>query len=179
MNMSMGGPGAPGSEPLGFGGGETMGFGGGGLGCGIGSEAKMYKATRFEYALNGATVTFALGEEWCLEDGQACEESGSYKVTWAKEFRYDGARQRYLERELDPTDLESGTITELSKTVTDYDGDQPYLSWVHPSGESPVYTGYELGIARIDDPNGTPSTEYYQTDMLGTTRFLVDETEVG
>ena len=45
QNMSMGGGTL---EPLGFGGGETMAFGGGGLGCGFGSEAKRYKATRFE-----------------------------------------------------------------------------------------------------------------------------------
>jgi len=42
-----------------------------------------------------------------------------------------------------------------------------------PPSIPPEYRG-EAGTARINDLGGTPSTDYYHTDMLGTTRFLTD-----
>ena len=75
MGMAMGGP------------------GGGGLdACGIqyGPAWSQYKATRLEYAKNGQTVTYAIGEEWCWNGGGYLL---GYDLTYAREFRYDGARQ--------------------------------------------------------------------------------------
>ena len=57
-----------------------------------GPTEKKYSATRFEYALNGRAVTFALGEEWDWS-GIGCPTD--YDITFAREFRYDGARQRW------------------------------------------------------------------------------------
>jgi len=57
---------------------------------------------------------------------------------------------------------------------TRYDGNMPY--WSSDSSGTGTETGFELGLAKINDLSGTPAAEYYHTDMLGTTRFLTDET---
>jgi len=44
--------------------------------------------------------------------------------TWAREFRYDGARQRYLTRELDPSSLGA-----VSDQWTDYVGNSPIADY--------------------------------------------------
>jgi hypothetical protein len=86
----------------GSGGGMSMLTGGGG-GC-VGTTK--YTATRFEYAKNGQTVTYVLGEEWCWDrNPEHCPDPGTYKVLWAREFRYDGARARYMNAPLDPVTL--------------------------------------------------------------------------
>jgi len=57
---------------------------------------------------------------------------------------------------------------------TRYDGNMPY--WSSDSSGTGTETGFELGLAKVNDLGGTPAAEYYHTDMLGTTRFLTDET---
>ena len=47
-------------------------------------------------------------------------------MIFAREFRYDGSRQRYLDRQLDPAALETGAYTILSDTWSDYDGNSVY-----------------------------------------------------
>jgi len=45
---------------------------------------------------------------WCWDGQSECEAGGGptcYKVNWAREFRYDGARARYMNRKLSTTDL--------------------------------------------------------------------------
>lgn len=76
-------------------------------------------------------------------------------MTWARQFRSDGARQRYLDIELDPVALTGGTLTEVASTHTVYDGDQP--SWSRrtvTAGGSFVESGYELGRS-----SGTPDED--------------------
>ncbi|MGB2987711.1 MAG: hypothetical protein WBE26_17735, partial [Phycisphaerae bacterium] len=86
--------------------------------------------TRFTYAMNGRAVTYVVGETW--DYGQ------EHDITYAREFRYDGARQRYLNRELDPDDLENGFITAVSETWSDYDGDEIYGDY--------MIDGYDLAF---------------------------------
>ncbi len=71
--------------------------------------SQLYSATRLGYAQNGTAVTFAVGETWNWTGG-APDPTG-YDVTYAREFRYDGARARYLVRKLDAQDFtKSDTI---------------------------------------------------------------------
>ncbi len=50
-------------------------------------------------------MTFAVGDEWDVEGGVPTEES--YEILWAREYRYDEARARYLFRVLDPEELQN------------------------------------------------------------------------
>ena len=66
------------------------------------------------------------------------------------ESRYDGARARYLNRELDPTGLMEETVryTALSDVWTDYDGEEAYGDYTLASGTATETMAYELGIGR-------------------------------
>ena len=82
----------------------------------------LFTATRFDYAKNGRTVTYVLGEEW--EENRL---GNLYRtVTYAREFRYDSALARYLSRELDPFQAGNGRIVQLSSTWSYYEGDTIY-----------------------------------------------------
>ncbi len=48
------------------------------------------------YAQNGRAVTYGLGETWDYIGSSIT----NHTVTYAREFRYDSARQRYLNRTL-------------------------------------------------------------------------------
>ena len=137
-------------------------------------------STGLAYAKNGTTVTYVFGEEW--DEGQPI----GYNITYAREFRYDTGRARYLNRELDPDDFENGTMTEVSSATTiwtDYDGDQPYGDFTAVPG-SPTSTiteqrSFELGVATFDWSGGSPdevSVKFYHSDMIGTTRMMTDST---
>ena len=88
-----------------------------------------------------------------------------YRVNWAREFRYDGARARYLVRDLDPVAFKTGTLTVLSETWSDYDGDTLYGDFDPGSGSS--LASHEPGLWRsvggVDD--------YLHSDMIGTLRM--------
>jgi hypothetical protein len=128
------------------------------------------RATRFEYAKNGATVTYVMGESWCYDgvSSQSCyggiDPTTNYQVLWAREFRYDGARARYMNRKLS-TDL----FTDLGTTWSDYDGDEAYGDFTVSTANPPVVSNtdaYQLGLwNRI---GGTPN--YLHNDHLGTLR---------
>jgi len=145
----------------------------------------LYDATRFGYARNRATVSFVLGETWTCA-GEPCVAPTNYAVTYARQFRYDGARQRYLNRELDPMELQtSGTLGEVGSTWSDYDGDAIYGDRELIGGNLENTASYEPGIGRFswaDDGSGTwvpqaPSdTTYDRSDLIGTTRHLTDGT---
>lgn len=121
------------------------------------------------------------GETW--EEDASCDDN--YAVGWAREFRYDGARQRYLVRELDADDLENGTLTAVSTVWTDYDGDEPYGDYsVAIVGDDPPLAfafesaSIELGISIVDpwaDEDGD-DTLYFHGNHLGTTRMMSDPT---
>jgi len=66
-------------------------------------------------------------------------------VDWGREFRYDGARQRYLDRELNALQLQGGVVYADTTTNTHYDGDSPYWSVKHETGNpDDVKTGFDL-----------------------------------
>jgi RHS repeat-associated protein len=134
-------------------------------------------------------VADALGETW--DDSAPFDDDGvtNYTITYAKDFRYDGGRQRYRVREYDVDDLNLATPewTVLSQVFTDYDGDQPLGDftvepdeWVFPGEQTSTITeerSYELNLAVVH-PHATSSdatTEYYHQDMLGTTRTMSDD----
>jgi len=114
-----------------------------------------------------------MGESW-LWDGVTGTAPTGYQVNWARESRYDGSRQRYLERELSASEMTGSNVLSTAEVNTRYDGDMPY--WSSDSSGTGTETGFELGLAKVNDLAGTPAAEYYHTDMLGTTRFLTDET---
>ena len=85
-----------------------------------------YSATRMVYAKNQRTVAYAVGEKWDITGTNPPRLTG-YAMTYAFQYRYDGSRQRYLNRELKlPSPWTTSSVNVLSDTWTDYDGDQPY-----------------------------------------------------
>ena len=154
----------------GSGGGMSMLTGGGG-GC-VGTTK--YTATRFEYAKNGQTVTYVLGEEWCWDrNPEHCPDPGTYKVLWAREFRYDGARARYMNAPLDPVTLAPYNTTQKPTVWSDYDGDEAYGDFtVSGTGVVTNTDAYQPGLWR---KVGTAS-EYLHSDMLGTLRQTTGST---
>jgi RHS repeat-associated protein len=143
--------------------------------CGAGETR--YTAIRLGYAANGRAVTFVHDESWCTVAGQttcAPATTNQYAVAWAREFRYDGARARYMNRKLDPAGLlvYPPVYTALSTTWSDYDGDETYGDFEVVSGSPVNKRSFEPGIARTENPLTTPVTNYYHGDILGTTRMM-------
>jgi len=161
-------------EGWGEGGGEAAAFGpggpgGGGGGAGCTDPQKKYTATRFEYAKNGATVTYVLGEQWCLADGASCPEN--YKILWAREFRYDGSRARYMSRKLDPIALQqTGAPVDLGTTWSDYDGDETYGDFTVTGTTVTNTDSYQPGLWRRMKVGTNFVPEYLHNDHLGTLR---------
>ena len=79
-----------------------------------GFNERKVTSTGLAYAKNGSVVTYVFGEEW--DEGAQL----NYDITYAREFRYDTGRARYLKRELDLADFENEIMTEVSSTWTDY-----------------------------------------------------------
>jgi len=123
------------------------------------------KATRFVYALNSSLVAYVLGEEWF--DGDCTGQN--YMVTYAREFRYDSPRGRYLNRQLDPSKLTPDgypdDLVSLSDTWSDYDGDTIYGDFTIANNTVTNARSFEPGIAK-----------HYHTDQIGSTRLLTDNT---
>jgi RHS repeat-associated protein len=132
-----------------------------------------YSAIRFGYARNGETVTLVLGETWTWDGESGCETSQTYDITFAREFRYDSGRARYLDRELDPEDLEGGVYTALSETWSDYDGDEIYGDYtVDGMGADTDLRSFEPGVGTVDpwENAGDDSMTYSHANHLGTLR---------
>jgi RHS repeat-associated protein len=133
-----------------------------------------YSATRFEYAKNGETVMYVLGETWEADgaDPDNCPEN--YDITFAREFRYDSGRARYLNRELDPVGLMQNPpqFVPLTETWTDYDGDESYGDYTVSGGSAANAGSSELGVASVAPwaGAGTASTSYWHNDLIGTLR---------
>ncbi len=135
-----------------------------------------YHATYLKYATNGETVTYLLGEEWDW-NGNPLAEVTNYTVTFAREFWYDGARQRFLNREFDPVELTGDNMVVLSETWSDYAGDNIYADFTLNGSTVTVPWIYEPGIGRVGNPFGDMAdwdTGYYHADHIGTTRLLSD-----
>ena len=130
-----------------------------------------YEATLLNYARNESAVTFVLGERWDWNGDPAHDPTG-YDIAYAREFRYDGARQRYLNRELDPNELrDDNLLVSLNDVWSDYDGDEIYGDFTIEDSTVTEIRSFEPGVGRVDDPFGlVPWTEYYHGDLIGTTR---------
>ncbi|MCP4591167.1 MAG: RHS repeat-associated core domain-containing protein [bacterium] len=88
--------------------------------------------------------------------------------TFAREFRYDGGRQRYLVRGLDPL-----TFDAVSEVWSDYLGDDVYADYeVGASGAVTERTSYLAGHWQTDAQ--TAASTFFHADHLGTTRALSD-----
>jgi len=132
-----------------------------------------YTAVRLGYASNGRTVTFVHDESWCWDQGCPTD----YAITWGREFRYDGARARYMNRKLDPAGLlvYPAVYTPLGTTWSDYDVDEPYGDFTVSTANPPVVSNtdaYQPGLwNRI---GGT--SNYLHNDHLGTLRLTTGST---
>jgi hypothetical protein len=60
---------------------------------------------------------------------------------WAREFRYDSPRQRYMNVQLDPKDLEGGVIDPISTVWSDYVSEA--------NGSGPIVTGSKRSTIMI------------------------------
>lgn len=149
--------------------------GGGGSTCALGSYE--YTATRFIYSKNGETVTHVTGESWCAQDNESCPDTTFplFQTTFAKEFRYDGTRQRYLDRDLNTSTLQTKTI-DLA-TWSDYDEVNNHGDYTVTSGVATNAASYQPGMGKVDSwvSSGSTSTKYYHSDALGTTRMMTDD----
>ncbi len=129
---------------------------------------------------NGQTVSYMMGETWTW-DGDPGSCPTAYDITYAREFRYDSGRQRYLNRELDPARLMLGYIEALAETWSDYDGDEPYGDFRVDSGDPVDLRSFELGLGKVDPWTGSDGdwTTYYHTDLIGTTRWMSNPSGTG
>jgi RHS repeat-associated protein len=143
-----------------------------------------YSAVRFVYAKNAQEVTFVLGEVWEWDGKSSCEVTDSYEVTFAREFRNDSGRQRYLVRNYDVAYLNQATpqLEIESEVWSDYDGENIYGDFTAEAGNpDPIITdlrSFEPGVARVlqsEVTSGDGYTEYYHSDMIGTTRTMSDD----
>ncbi len=130
-----------------------------------------YHATYLKYATNGQAVTYLLGEEWDW-NGNPYSEVYNYTVTFAREFWYDGARQRFLNREFDPVALTGDNRVVLSETWSDYAGDSIYADFTRNGSTVTVARIHEPGIGKMETPFDVPESAYYHADHIGTTRLL-------
>ena len=134
-----------------------------------------YSAKRFEYAKNGQAVTYVLGETWEW-DGVPAHCPTNYDITFAREFRYDSGRARYLNRVLSPAGLMLPTpdFTPISETWSDYDDDEVYGDYTVIGSTVTYDRSFELGVATVDPlaSSGSANTKYYHADLIGTTRSL-------
>jgi len=142
-----------------------------------------YSAVRMAYAKNQRTVAYAVGETWKW-NGEPLAEPTNYVITYAYQYRYDGARERYLKRRLQTptpwTGNGDGQVIVQSDVWTDYDGDEPYGDFA-VSGSPAVATAtrsFELGIGTIDPwvSSGGANTKYDHRDMIGTLRGSTNST---
>jgi len=59
-----------------------------------------------------------------------------------------------------------------SEVFSEYDGDTIYNDFTAVGSDVTILRSYQPGIARVDDPLGSPVTSYYHADKLGTTRGM-------
>jgi len=124
-------PAGGGSQQSMTGGGGTSALIGGGNACSTGMTK--YTAIRLGYAINGRAVTFVHDESWCALPGQtggqcSAAPANKYAVAWAREFRYDGARARYMDRRVDTATFAPHPT--LPTVWTDFDGDSAYGDFI-------------------------------------------------
>ena len=145
---------------------ETLVFPGSGI-------LSVYKSQRLGYAKNGQTLTFVAKEEWLGLPDDPTYLPTDYRFFGTTEFRYDGARQRYMKRIV--FGVETGSYQPAlgqSDVWTDYDGDRAYGDFTVSSGNATMTTLYEPGMARRHV--ATRATRYVHNDLIGTLRNTSD-----
>ena len=124
--------------------------------------------------------------------GMFDETAGTLSATVlekAAEYRYDGGRRRYLVRERNPNpadpELPEDPTTNPRWTIIgtgqwrDYLGENIYNDYtVDEIGTVTNGTGYIPGIG-FDDPSLADMPAYIGTDLIGTTRRVVDSSQGG
>jgi RHS repeat-associated protein len=98
----------------------------------------------------------------------------NYQRLWAYEFRYDGGRERYLARRLNPANPDptaQGGI--LDETWTDYDLDGSVYGDYQVAGGGTV-TELQRYVPGLAQQSVAGAAEYFLGDQIGTTRFLTD-----
>jgi len=118
-------------------------------------------------------VSFVMGETWDPDGGDADSCPDNYAITFAKEFRYDTGRARYMVRDLDTAWLTASGgpfLVALSTTWTAYDGDEPYGDYEVAGGNVTETNAYAPGLWRSIDG----IAEYLHGDHLGTLRLTTD-----
>ena len=141
------------------------------------ADSDVYNSTRLIYASNGSAVAYVTGESW---EWDGVSDPTDYDITYAREFRYDGARARYLVRALDPVALlltpPQLNPVENGDTWSDYDGDIVYGDFTADEAMETITNirSYEPGIGRVPDPLTAPVAEYYHGDLIGSTRMMSD-----
>ena len=105
-------------------------------------EEPKYSVTRLEYARNGVAVTFVLRILWVIY----APESDLHR---AQEFLYSGPRQRYMDVQPDPNNLEGGVIDPISTVWSDYDGNEIYGDSATESPSMTQLRSLELRIGRF------------------------------
>ena len=101
--------------------------------------------------------------------------SSDYEELWVREFHYDGPRQRYFERHIEP-----GSTYEYTDYWTDYVGNTPITDYEVQSGDPAVQTATKLytpGVAEEDLVTG--ETNYRHADLIGSTWFTSDDPSQG
>jgi RHS repeat-associated protein len=90
-------------------------------------------------------------------------------VTFAREFRYDTPRARYLSIELDPAGLmqQPPFLAPLTRTWTGYDGDAAYFDFALADGLVSSTAEHEPGLWGRD----AGGDAYLHGDSIGTTRY--------
>ncbi|MDO8632700.1 MAG: hypothetical protein Q7R41_19630, partial [Phycisphaerales bacterium] len=134
-----------------------------------------YQSVLMHYGRNARTVTNVVGETWEWDGAASCVPAIDYDRTFATEFRYDGPRQRYLTRALNPATLQP--YGNDGDSWTDYDGDEPYGDF---SIDALLHNkqSFEPGLGRFgwlstNEPDENTKS-YYHTDHLGTIRGVTD-----
>jgi RHS repeat-associated protein len=96
----------------------------------------------------------------------------NYAISWAREYRYDGARARYLNRPLDTTDLDQTPSPHPALTTiwSDYDGDEIYGDFIFVGGPPQTWNSYEPGLWNRLKSGAIFVPSYLHNDHLGTLR---------
>ena len=115
-----------------------------------------------------------MGRLWRLREFES-PPGGSTECITAWEFRYAGARRRYLTRQLDPVTLDPMADGDV---WSDYLGDSIWGDYTVDDGTATMTKRYVPGLWQTDltplgdQPPGVPTTGFFHTNMLGTTRML-------
>ncbi len=93
------------------------------------------------------------------------EDDATYERLWARQFRYDGPRERYLVRELSPATMGSS----LEDHWTEYVGDVPLADYSAGSLADTEVKHYNPGVSETDI--SADETTYIHADQLNSTWF--------